>query len=186
MASVVRAGDNGFRAARLNESRIDRTAERSERERVDLDTTWKVPTEAARVRSKGRIRIMAESEGWTKEFPQVEGFYFIRECGRLEPEDAVRVIKAIDGFCAYRTMVDRVLFASDFRNYEFLSVSPSDAEQLIELRKLAQTSLDLLNDVYNSRASQRFSAIGLSRIQSHVKELSELLNPSHSQEKETR
>ena len=58
------------------------------------------------------------------------------------------------------------------------TASPSDAEQLIELRKLAQTSLDLLNDVYNSRASQRFSAIGLSRIQSHIKELGKLLNPA--------
>lgn len=66
---------------------------------------------------------------------------------------------------------------SDAKGAFKVYASPSDAEQLIELRKLAQTSLDLLNDVYNSRASQRFSAIGLSRIQSHIKELSELLNP---------
>lgn len=43
--------------------------------------------------------------------------------------------------------------------------------------RLLQTSLDLLNDVYNSRASQRFSAIGLSRIKSHITELQSALNP---------
>jgi hypothetical protein len=37
--------------------------------------------------------------------------------------------------------------------------------------RLLNVSLDLLSDVYNSRASQRFSAIGLSRIQSHIADL---------------
>lgn len=45
--------------------------------------------------------------------------------------------------------------------------------------QLLQTSLDLLNDVYNSRASQRFSAIGLSRIKSHIAELQSALNPKN-------
>lgn len=58
--------------------------------------------------------------------------------------------------------------------------SPSDAEQLVELRKLAQTSLDLLTDIYRSHASQRFSAVRLSPICAHVRELQTLLNTKKS------
>ena len=37
--------------------------------------------------------------------------------------------------------------------------------------RLLNVSLDLLSDVYDSRAGQRFSAIGLSRIKSHIADL---------------
>lgn len=73
-------------------------------------------------------------------------------------------------------------------------LKPGEDEQIASLIlhehntyvRLLLTSLDLLNDVYNSRASQRFSTIGLSRIKSHIAELQSALSPQSQDNKESK
>lgn len=85
------------------------------------------------------------SNEWSDRFPQQEGFYFARESGRDDVEDVVRVVKAVGSIYAYRTGITRVLFASDFRGYEFLGpVTPRDAERAVRLEKASRRHLAML------------------------------------------
>ncbi|HKR59955.1 MAG TPA: hypothetical protein VJS64_09470 [Pyrinomonadaceae bacterium] len=113
--------------------------------------------------------------GWTRKFPVIHGEYWLRFTN--PPSDACMVKvnsrgvfeAGVTGDIRNRVVIDEC---------EWLGpLLTSDTQQLIELHKAARTSLTLLEDAYNSRASQRFSAIGLSRIKSHIDDLRLILNP---------
>lgn len=110
---------------------------------------------------------MANTEtGWMKEFPQVSGWYWMR------------------GFRQYRTLPTEVngdkfgmmygngvLFdAVDAEGAEFLGpLSPSDAEQLVELRRVAGETLQWLEEKRDMRAIVPIEAI--------IRNLRMVLNP---------
>ena len=79
--------------------------------------------------------------GWSKEFPQVEGFYFARRTQTNVPGlTVIQVWQYEDEWFAYRFANQDDIEAKDFVRslYEYLGpLSPSDFEQLIRLQKVA-------------------------------------------------
>lgn len=122
------------------------------------------------------------SSGWIKAVPQGDGVYF----SRLDEYDKEPTPIRVEGAALYEFGCEENLRrVHEQEEWEYLGpVSPSDTEELFRLRaevaaqkRLLKVSQDLLIDVLDSRAAQRFSAIGLSRMKSHVEDLRELLNP---------
>lgn len=83
---------------------------------------------------------MAEKEsGWAGLFPQVDGYYWMR----LSPDDTAPTIVR----CEARQLhgignADDLRWANLLKSAQFLPASPSDAEQLSELRRVAKKALE--------------------------------------------
>lgn len=79
-------------------------------------------------------------KGWTKVFPQVEGFYFARRTQTSAPAlTVIQVWQYEDEWYAYRFARNEDIEAADFVRslYEYLGpLQPEDFEQLAALRRL--------------------------------------------------
>lgn len=82
---------------------------------------------------------MAET-GWTKEFPQEDGWYWSRRSG------PIRALCIHEGAVAYGSVwMQPKVNPTFFVNREWLGpLSPADAEQLVELRKALQIAIPIV------------------------------------------
>lgn len=89
--------------------------------------------------------------GWSKEFPQVEGFYFARRTQTNAPAlTIIQVWQDEDEWYAYRFARNEDLKAQDFTRslYEYLGpLQLSDSEQLAALREAAKNAIKYLNKI---------------------------------------
>lgn len=119
-------------------------------------TVWELESTPA-----GRFKLMASTEsGWTKEFPRVDGDYFTRDD---EGDSWVIPVRISEG------QVFEFGLQGDCRhlydNSEYLGpFTASDAEQLIELRKIAERALtyietDPVRDERGTAIMQRLRAV---------------------------
>lgn len=103
--------------------------------------------------------------GWTKEFPQVEGFYFARRTQTNAPAlTVIEVWQYEDEWYAYRFANQDDIEAKEFIRslYEYLGpISPSDFEQLIRLRNAAEQMLTAVGKavVYAPNVKQAANAL---------------------------
>lgn len=117
----------------------------------------------------------AENEGWTKDIPRkgdwyVSGWYFQRRLSN----HAQRVVEINQHGYIWHGDNPTTQFVIDLRetgDYEWLGpISPSDATQLVELRKAAQSLLDVIDnadyglDVYSLAPNLRTAAKKLAAV----------------------
>lgn len=70
--------------------------------------------------------------GWTKEFPAIDGYYWMR----FAPDDRCPMpVRYDNGYMHEIGVADDMRWVRDTEKAEFLPASPSDFEQLIRLRK---------------------------------------------------